>query len=83
MKDADGAIVGRVIPPAVMELWDQIVDLDKQNGGQWPGSDVVDILTQWFLSYGLNPNDIEYDDDEETNDLPLLSARNGDVGPYL
>lgn len=37
-----------------VRLWERIQALSEQNGGDWPGADVVDILTRWFQEEGFD-----------------------------
>jgi hypothetical protein len=41
---------------AILGLFRQIKEQVEEPDGDWPGADVVDTLTAWFTSLGLDPD---------------------------
>lgn len=44
--------------PAARDLWRRMKELEHSDGN-WPSSDVVATLTEWFEEYGLDPDATE------------------------
>lgn len=43
------------VPEPVIDLLRRIKDIEHADGS-WPGADVVDEVTQWLTSYGIDPD---------------------------
>ncbi|MFV2172318.1 hypothetical protein ACFHW2_11950 [Actinomadura sp. LOL_016] len=57
------------VPAPVADLWKRVKHVERSDGS-WPGSDVVDVVTAWFVEHGLDP---------DTDDGPHVYRRRVEV----
>ncbi|MGW0443756.1 hypothetical protein ACWDWV_00045 [Streptosporangium sandarakinum] len=54
---------------AISGLYNQILAIHMERGGDWNGGDIVPLLDSWFADMGLTfPTDHLYEDSDEAPD---------------